>query len=458
MERDKYILEILLDNNIPNVISNLIISYEYRFIGNLHSTFNSHNNYSNPIKILDDGRIVNIPSKHSNDYTIKIYNPKDNSEVKLIGHTNEIYFIKIFPNDRIFTASQDRTLKVWNTKNGHCKLSLINDISNINIIHYNFVLSDNRIISCEDKMLKIWNPENGECTNTFTFDTYTYTYIDVLSDNRIKTGNSENKDFTNDRIISYSKYSIKIWNLENNLCELTFDNGEIYNSKILPNDRFITESLLYPGTITIWNLKNGRCEYKIDYQKSIKSSYHILSDGNIVTFTIGEKTKNWNTKTGNCEYTLNNSTVNRILPDDRIISGSIDGELKIWNAKNGNCDLILTGHNNTICDIKILSDGRIATSSKDYISKDRIIIWNLKNGNCDFNILCSCDSLKFINSLPDGRIVTRLKDRYLTIYNMKNGEPELTLFDHTDEIYHIETLPDGKIITCSLDKTIKIWS
>ena len=47
-----------------------------------------------------------------------------------------------------------------------------------------------------------------------------------------------------------------------------------------------------------------------------------------------------------------------LLPDGRLASVSIDKTIKIWNLKIQQCEVTLKGHENWICSLCVLSDGR----------------------------------------------------------------------------------------------------
>lgn len=119
--RDDLVVKYLKSINIPNVIADLIISYNH-FTGKNEMNLIGHTEKVTQIKILSDTQIVS----NSKDNTLKIWNIYTGKcENTLVGHIDIMNHILIFRDNRLITVSNDLTIKIWNTDTGICDSTLI---------------------------------------------------------------------------------------------------------------------------------------------------------------------------------------------------------------------------------------------------------------------------------------------------------------------------------------------
>ena len=68
----------------------------------------------------------------------------------------------------------------------------------------------------------------------------------------------------------------------------------------------------------------------------------------------------------------------KVLSEERIISGSKDGEIIIWCLKTNGCIQTINAHEDGVTEIQVLSDDHVVSCSVDKTIK----IWNLNSANC----------------------------------------------------------------------------
>ena len=144
---------------------------------------------------------------------------------------------------------------------------------------------------------------------------------------------------TNGKIASVSgDGSIKIWNVENKLCEQTLSEHENMARDIIQVDDWIVSSN-EDNTIKMWNLGTGSCEKTFTGHRDCISCLIRLNDGRIASGSFDTTIKIWNLDSGECEMTLSGHSIAVFviiqLKDGRIASGSDDNSIKIWNIKAG---------------------------------------------------------------------------------------------------------------------------
>lgn len=103
-----------------------------------------------------------------------------------------------------------------------------------------------------------------------------------------------------------------------------------------------------------------------------------------------------------------------ILPDGRFASGSSDCKINVFNSTTYQCEMTITGHEDDVLYLSLLSDGNLISSSSD----NTIKIWKISN----FDFTCVA-----------------------------------TLTGHKDKVLKSIQLSKGRIGSCSKDQTLKIW-
>jgi len=142
----------------------------------------------------------------SEDTLIKLWNLTDNfnHENTLEGHTGIVISLKNLTNNRLASASFDKTIKIWDIINFVCMQTLTGHIEEIQCLA---VLPNNQLASggC-DFNIKIWdlNAEN-ECIKTLKGHTKNVNIIKQLSNNRLISFSNDNQiilwDFSKQEIL-----------------------------------------------------------------------------------------------------------------------------------------------------------------------------------------------------------------------------------------------------------------
>ncbi|OXA57705.1 notchless protein homolog 1 [Folsomia candida] len=140
-----------------------------------------------------------------------------------------------------------------------------------------------------------------------------------------------------------------------------------------------------------------------------------------------------------------------------LVAGSDDFTLSMWHPTEDNkIKKKMTGHCQTVNDVKFSPDGRLLASA----SFDKSIkLWDGKTGDfittlrghvqCVFQIAWSADS-RFL--------VSGSKDSTVKVWSMKTKKLEVDLPGHADEVYAVDWSPDGqRVVSGGKDKVLKIW-
>jgi WD40 repeat protein len=253
----------------------IVINFRNRTVTDLIDTQIMGNLYNRIIK-LSDGRIIDA----LDECTIRICDPKTNSfDNSFIGHSSIINCMKLLPDGRLASCSDDGRIKVWNMETGLCDITF-DDVCFVEcIVALADEKGDFRLVSGNfGATIKVWNVVTKNCDITFKGHSRSISCINVLSDGRVVSGSHDT--------------TIKVWNTRIGNCDMTFSGHSRTVSciAVLPYDRIISGS--FDCTLNIWNTRTGQCEATLKGHSKPIRSITVLSDGRFISKSF-ETNKLW---------------------------------------------------------------------------------------------------------------------------------------------------------------------
>lgn len=115
-------------------------------------------------------------------------------------------------------------------------------------------------------------------------------------------------------------------------------------------------------------------------------------------------------------------------------------------------------HTSQVASLLLLSDGRLASCSRDKTIK----IFNINNNyyQCDLTIEGHTDTVTYISQLDNNKLVSCSCDKSIKIWSFTRSSYncDYTIQDaHTKWINKVIPIKGGKMVSCSDDMTIKVW-
>ncbi len=333
---------------------------------NLIQTIKDHTAPITALSYLKSNRIFATGSK---DKSVNIYSVSKTSTQLINQYKNSgtTYATVQFSNELLFSASDDSTIKVWNSSSFELIRSLEYHTGQVRGL---FPLPNRNMVSCSsDRTILIWNPENfnlianltGHSGRVFTvFVSYINPYI----------------------VSGSSDYTVKVWNSNTFKCvaNLTGHLDEVYTVAIMPlNDYIVSGSR--DSTIKVWDPKTFKLIANITGHTSYVQEIAILPlSQNIVSASNDRTIKIWDSVTFELLSTLYGHTtyvyVLKIAPQTQnIISGSDDGTIKIWNSTSFQLIESIQGNPSGISSLTVLEDNSIISGAYDPV----IQIWSHKS-------------------------------------------------------------------------------
>lgn len=448
----------------------------------------SEKNGQNPVPFSHTSFIVNSAtfSPDGNfvvtagwDRKAKIWNLKDEAErwkkqeyphpVELMHGDENVTSAMFSPDgERILTASNDGSAKVWGAATGTLFLTLSHGDS-VNSAEYSW--DQSKIITASnDRTAKIWDAKTGQL-------------ILSLED----TDKIEAAKFSHDGKFAFTQSGIALraWKIAEN-DKVQKHKNAITAAEFSPDGNRVLSASADSSSVEdeksgrIWNPKDGEIAFFLKNAGAINSAVYS-HDGRKIVTAVSSCAKVWDSKSGDDPlFQLSHDpkileingyessqpvkvTRAEFSPDDkRLATGDENGVVKIWNAGDGGY-LFSKKFNGYIMSLNFSEDNRrlliVSVPDVYILDMENESVVPVENAPADHSYKWVANYAEFS---PDGERIVIANDNNIAAVSGRNGKT-LFFLNHrgleTDDITKAKFSPDGKkIITASLDGTAKIWS
>jgi WD40 repeat protein len=377
--------------------------------------------------------------------------PPGTSLVRILqGHTDDVKGVALSGDGRrAVSASDDRTLKVWDVETGRELHTLRGHMSPV----FGVALSvDGRraVSASSDKTLKVWDVETGRELRTFQGHTDAVNGVALSGDGRRAVSASDDR-------------TLKVWDVETGR-ELRTLQGhtDAVNGVALSGDGFRAVSASDDRTLKVWDVETGRELHTLQGHTNWVRGVALSVDGRRAVSASSDKTlKVWDVETGRELRTFQGHTdaVNGVaLSGDgrRAVSASDDRTLKVWDVETGRELRTLQGHTGYVLGVALSEDGR-RTVSAAYDQTLRM--WNVETGRELPTLQSHTNWVNGVALSGDGRrAVSASYDHTLKVWDVETGRELRTLQGHTNRVNGVALSRDGRrAVSASYDHTLKVW-
>jgi WD40 repeat protein/adenylylsulfate kinase-like enzyme len=323
------------------------------------------------------------------------------------GHTGKVNSISFSPNRKVLaTASDDNTVKLWDTRTYKEIKTLIGHIDRVHSVSFS---PNGKVLATgsADQTVKLW-------------DTRTYKEIKTLTKGKQEV-----------RGISFS-----------------------------PNGKILAVAT-YSNTVQLWDTSTYQVIKTLDGHKAWVQGVSFSPDGKMLASVSGDKqVKLWNTSTYQVIKTLTGYPLGTngvsFSPDSKKLAYVSDGKVKLWDTSTHKEIKTLTGDKAWV-HVSFSPNGKMLTS----VSSDNTVkLWDTST-NKEIKTLTK-DRYKVwaVSFSPDSKMLAFGDEgNEVKLWNTSTNKEIKTLSGHMRDVYDISFSPDGKMLaSASRDNTVKLWN
>ncbi|XTI92244.1 WD40 repeat-like protein [Cenococcum geophilum] len=334
-------------------------------------TLEGHSDYVSSVAFSHDSARL---ASASNDRTVKIWDASSGACLQTLeGHSDYVSSVA-FSHDsaRLASASDDGTVKIWDASSGACLQTL--EVHGGYVGSVAFSHDSTRLASAsDDGTVKIWDASSGACLQTLEG------HSDYVSSVAFSHDSARLASVSGDR-------TVKIWDASSGACLQTLEGHSDHVSSVaFSHDSARLASASNDRTVKIWDASSGACLQTLEVHSGYVSSVAFSHDSTRLASASGDRTvKIWDASSGACLQTLegHNGYVRSVAfshDSARLASASGDRTVKIWDASSGACLQTLEGHSDYVRSVAFSHDStRLASASGDRTVK----IWDASSGAC----------------------------------------------------------------------------
>ncbi len=411
-------------------------------------TLEGHSDSVNGCAFSPDGKQI---VSASDDRTLKVWEAESGEMLRTLeGHSASVNGCAFSPDGKqIVSASEDCSLKIWDTQSGEILRTLEGHSDSVNGCA--FSPDGKQIVSAsDDRTLKVWETESGEMLRTLEGHSASVNCCAFSPDGKQIVSASEDS-------------SLKVWDAKSGemLQTLQGHSDWVRGCAFSPDGKQIVSASL-DSSLKVWDTQSGEMLRTLEGHSYYLNDCASSPNGKQIVSASGDRTlKVWDTQTDGVPRMLigHSNWVNgcAFSPDwKQIVSASDDNTLKVWEAESGEMLRTLEGHSDKVNGCAFSTDRKLIVSA----SWDRTLkVWDAETGEMLRTLEGHSDEVRGCAFSPVGKqIVSASLDCTLKVWDAESGEMLWTLEGHSGEVNGCAFSPDGKqIVSASEDSSLKIW-
>ena len=302
------------------------------------------------------------------------------------------------------------------------------------------------VSASDDKTIRVWDTSTGEVVRVLRGQIGTGTkgiiYAAALSpdDRLLAVGGCLEDD------------EIRLFNFQTGeVIALLKGHNNVVSRLVFSSDgnRLISGSA--DKTARIWNVHTQKTIHVLKGHTDYIFAVAFSPDGSMaVTGSDDNTIKLWNAKSGFFIKTLKGHTDNVVsvafTPNGNyLLSGSYDKTIRLWNAKTGNFIKVLASQNSVVSSLSISTDGTKVLTGWDYYP-DSNNVFSIPSGKKIISFTKHTDAVLGTDISPDGRIAATGGGHEIYLWDLTTGKVKQKMVGKGKLIWSVGFSKDGQSI------------
>jgi WD40 repeat protein/serine/threonine protein kinase len=372
------------------------------------------------------------------------------SLLTLRGHTGPLRSVAYSPDGkRLATASNDRTVRIWNAQTGKVLLTLSGHHDNVTQVAFS---PDGRVLASasDDRTVRLWDANTGSPLNAFNKHPGVVTAVAFSRDGKQLTTVSGT---WRDR----GREEVKVWDLGSS--KELYSRWGVGRCVGLSTDgqRLATVNWVGKNELQIWDVEAGAVIQTLPWHVGSDARAVFSPSGRWLAFSSASQMLVWDSRTrqtlslgGHAAFII---SLAFSADGTRLASASRDGTAKLWEPGTGREILSLRGFPTEVTGMAFSPDDkRLVAASEDKTA----IVWDSWFGQ---EARTFPDGFRTVAFRPDSKcFATAGHNHTLKLWETATGRLLRTFSGHSGFIYAVAFSGDGKrLASASRDRTVKIW-
>jgi WD40 repeat protein len=272
-----------------------------------------HKDYVWALTLGPDGKIYS----GSEDMTVRVWSGESGAHLQTLqGHTRAVCALAIGLNGKIYSGSADRTIRVWSSASGAHLQTLV---GHTDWVHALAVGLDGKVYSGSyDRTVRVWSGDDGTHLQTLVGHTDTVSALAVGKEGAIYSGSSDR--------------TIRVWSGEDGTHIRTLAGHTDWVHSLAVG----LDGKVYSGSrdtaVRVWSPDDGALLQTFEGHTHRVRALAVGPDGKELCVSDDGTIRVWSGDTGALLHTINVGTLACSLAvcENTLYSGHIDGTIHVW--------------------------------------------------------------------------------------------------------------------------------
>jgi WD40 repeat protein len=386
----------------------------------------------------------------------------DDAQTPLRGHNRTVQSVAFDPSgSRLATASDDRTIKIWNVSAGTLERTLSGHNSYVKAVAFS---RDGRFLASAswDLTARIWDAATGELLRSLTGHASDVTAVAWSADGRFVATASKDK-------------TLRVWNALTGVQRhvLTIEAAAALGVVFIGNDYLVSAG--DDGTLELWSLAAERRQWKATAHRGPVRVVAVSPAGDVIASGGDEEIVRLWSRGGRAMRELRGhvgvvSALGFDARGKRLASASVDSSVRIWDLRSAQPLRALYGHTGAPTCVAFSPDGRLLASGSGGFGEGHTRLWDPETGRHVSTLGGAATeearSLRGHSALvaaldyaPQGHtLASAAEDQSIRVWDTSAHRELLRIATPADSMQSVAWYPDGRtLVSGGRGLAVQVW-